>query len=341
MHLPFTAYLNEFRPYLCKDLISSTMLSSLKDFAQALPKTQSGVLECRLNNNQENVDYQICVEPHINIQPYAFDETFYLYLKSFYRSWHSQNSILNKQVKNIWLEFDTKNTHYFNKVPCLFTHLYKSFRKNPLPIAQAFLSHFKYFSEAQCLLYVEQCINLLPADLNFVYLGYLCSRPNPALRIGLYGNSLRELIDYLGAIGWQEHDSRNQVEILKLFSPITTYLTYFMLSFDFHTAIFPRVGLECYLSPNSYDYLDWQPALDYLVSSHLCSPQKREALLKWHQPSLAQKMLPKGSSSLFSQSINTYFSTSSICRHALNHIKLVYNPFESIEAKAYLGFTSQ
>lgn len=341
MYLNFSTYLDEFIPFISEDLISSQSLRSLEAFANSLPPMMSGVLECRLKQSNCNVDYQICIDPYTNLCVSGIDDDFYLYLQSFYKSWKQRDSMIGSYVENMWLEFDAVNTNSYNNLPCIFSHLHKDFRYNPAPIAQAFLTHFKYFSEKPLLVCLDHFSELLPPNLRFVYLGYLFPRLNPALRVGVYSESLGELIDYLKKIGWQSKNPSYHDDLSRLLFPVTKYLNYFMISLDFNAVIFPRIGLECYLSPNPYDYLDWEPVLDYLVSSSLCSPQKKKALLKWHQPSKGDKVFSQNSNNLFSQGLQNYFSVSSTCKHAINHIKLVYEPSLPLEAKAYLGFTCQ
>ena len=109
----------------------------------------------------------------------------------------------------------------------------------------------------------------------------------------------------------------------------------FVLSFDVNEdGIGSRVGIELSFDSKVFQKeTRWNRLLDYLVKKGLCLSEKRDALLKYPG---SEKEFNSGIMEplkAVSGNLNTIFS-STIVRY-ISHIKIVYQPGEALEAKAY------
>jgi hypothetical protein len=179
------------------------------------------------------------------------------------------------------------------------------------------------------------CADSLPAGGTISHIGAMLSRSIKAVRVNVKGISPEQLPDYLMQIGWS--DPINTFSTL--ISTLSEFADSILLSFDVGDTVLPRIGLECFLNNQPCDEPRWQLFLDYLVERKLCTLPKQNALLNWpgfsrksSVPDLWPSNIGFGDRLLGSRAISLF-------SRWISHIKLVYQPGNTLEAKAYLAFT--
>jgi hypothetical protein len=178
------------------------------------------------------------------------------------------------------------------------------------------------------------CADSLPAGATISHLGAMLSRSVKAVRVNVKGISPEQLLDYLMQIGWS--DPTNTFSTLT--STLSEFVDSILLSFDVGVTVLPRIGLECFLNNQPCDEPRWQLFLDYLIERKLCTLAKQNALLNWpgfsHKssvPDLWPSNISFGDRLLGSRAFSLF-------SRWISHIKLVHQPGNPLEAKAYLGF---
>jgi hypothetical protein len=94
--------------------------------------------------------------------------------------------------------------------------------------------------------------------------------------------------------------------------------------------------LECSFSPNRF-HLEarWRALFDYLVEKGACLPEKRDLLLLYPGVENAIGFTGGAMEPLASASQHFDDLISSVMVRFISHIKIVYHPSRSLEAKAY------
>ncbi|MCU0537093.1 MAG: hypothetical protein MUD14_24680 [Hydrococcus sp. Prado102] len=320
-------------------LISHKSFSCINKIAKFLPSFSTAILECRLDDNEHRVDLAINL---IGKSPVNFNNKLlkfpeWKFFQKIYIDWLKQNSLLYKNVQQIWLEFDLEEQALFIPVPCIFFGIFVELNKetfnnqNLIKISSRLLNSQLSSSFESNLKY---CINCLPTKAKINHFGVMLSRSEQTLRIVSKIQS-NLILDYLKKIGWSGSEKNIESLLLKL----SEFTATIVLSYDVGETIMPRIGLECYLPKPPKYKSRLKLLLNYLVELNLCSESKRDALLNW---SGYLKKTSK-SSSFFKDSDtlewkNIFFKQKEPTAfiRTISHIKVVYNFDNSLEAKAYL-----
>lgn len=336
-------------PQLSSDLVSTEALSHIYTLAQILPPLSNALLECRLNASASRLDLSVPLpNSAINLPDTILIHPVWRRCQNLCQDLADTKSSLHRRVDAIWLEFDVDGQPSNVPIPCIGLHLNQEAAcdfQSLLEMALKLLGH-PLSSHLESNLHL--CFEALPADAKIVFLGAMLSRQSDAVRLIISGIPPAQFSAYLANIGWS--GSVNELE--EVISSITGFVDNIVLSFDVGDTVFPRIGLECYLTePPEYEPR-WQLFLDHLVTAGLCTSAKRNALLKW--PRSEQKVL-KGVSQFCKKIWNriqnaatsvsslvglpksemqpalSIFSRFTIC------LKVVYQPGIPLEAKGYLG----
>jgi len=346
-------YLNSSEPYI-SNLVSKDNFSDILNIARLFPGNLTSFLgfECRLGNPDSRSDWAFAISG-LNGDRFVFENLFnngYLpgqllvqdewrQIKQFAKAWADSDSILNDKVQCFWIEFDMPKDNPEVPVPCVFfgptkvpknsqVNDYKNYEwltKVALPILRGqplSIALEKNF---------RNCIEQMPKNSTLFQIGTLLSRSTDGIRV--YVNKLqpKQVIPYLNSIGWFDETG----EFSKLTKDIKDMGDRFVLSFDINEdGIGEKIGIELsYTSKTFQNETRWTKLLDYLVDKDLCLPEKRDALLNYQgseEDYVDSNMEPLKAAS---GNLNKIF-TSTIVRY-ISHVKIVYQPGDILEAKAY------
>lgn len=357
-HLPIqsvlaSSYLDSSEPYMLK-LISKDNFKEILDIARLFPGNLTSFLgfECRLGVSNARVDWAFAISG-LNGDRYVLanmlkngylpgqllDRNEWRQIRDFSKAWADPKSVLNDKVQCFWLEFDMPEDNPDVPVPCVFfgpTKLseddsdndftnYKWLTHMALPLLRG-----QPLSKA-LKLNLKSCIEQMPKNATLFQIGTLLSRSTNGVRIYINKLQPEDIIPYLNSIGWFDDTG----EFTKTIDELEGMADRFVLSFDVNEdGIGPRLGIELsFISKTFQKETRWVKLLDYLVAKGLCRSEKRDALLKYpgsEKEFTGGVMEPLKAAS--GNLNNIFFST--IVRY-ISHIKIVYQPGELLEAKAY------
>lgn len=333
MNYSMEDYLKIVTPYFHADLVSPAARSHIQSLAQILPPFSNAGLECRLDAGQSRVDLQVnlpCVVP--NLPERFLADPVWQFFQEFCHEWALPTSSLHQAIKDIWLEFDVAQQPSQIPMPCIFLGLNSEAHSVNwlIELALKLSQHSSPLLESN----LQLCADALPAGASISHLGAMLSRSAKGVRVNVCGISAEQLSDYLKQIGWSDPSDT----FSSLVSTLPRFTDFITLSFDVGDRVYPRIGLECFLKEQPKADPRWQLFLNYLVAEGLCTLAKRDALLAWEgfsQRSSAPELWPRniswGDRLLGSRAISIFW-------RGLNHLKLIYQPGSSLEAKAYLAF---
>ena len=171
---------------------------------------------------------------------------------------------------------------------------------------------------------LEECFRVLLPRVSFLQFGVWLGRSVDTFRICAPGLRLRDIRAVVQALRWSGPSDAYESH----WRDLLPFGDRGALHLDVGTDISARLGLEvnfgeasAALNPHDPDDTRF---FDYLVEKDLCLPEKRDALFSW----VGGFRLPddgseKGTAPLFLRTIS--------------HVKLVYQPDQAPQAKAYLA----
>ena len=269
-----------------------------------------------------------------------FQQPEWRQIAEFSEAWANETSLLQKQIKCFWLEFDMPETLPTTFIPSVF------FGPEKLPegIASNDASQYHWLLDSALPLlrgqqlskkiqhHVLNCIKKMPATASLFQVGTMLSRSSTDVRLYINKIDPKDIIPYLKTLGWSDETG----EFQSLIDGLQDKANRFVLSFDVtETGIGPRLGIECSFASNRFHQeTRWKKLFDYLVEKAMCLPEKRDALLGYpgveHTNISGSVIKPLASASrhlddLLSGTVVRYIS----------HIKVAYHPGRALEAKAY------
>lgn len=301
-------------PHISPDLISTEAWFDICTLAQTLPSFWNAVLECRLGTGESRVDLSVILpNPTIALPDTLVMHPVWRRLENLCQDLADVNSSLHQMINEIWLEFDVDGQQSNVPIPAILLGLNQETDCNAqflIETAQKLLAHSVSSNLKSNL---QLCLDALPTDASIIgCIGAMLSRKCNAVRIIVYRIPPAQISAYLVDIGWT--GSFNELE--EVVTTVSPWVDNIVLSLDVGDTVFSRVGLEFYFKKLPKDKSCWQSFLEYLVTTGLCTPEKRNALLAW--PGYEEKAL-------------------SIFYRFITHIKIVYQPGIPLEAKGYLG----
>ncbi|MCF4965694.1 hypothetical protein [Nostoc sp. CMAA1605] len=353
-------YLQVVYPHLSPELVSPTALAYIHPIAKIFPSSSEGLFECRLGANKSNVDFSVLatnsernhhglekVNLLVNLPDKFSANPIWKRIQNFCYACDQPNSILSRNIDNIWLEFDIEEHPQLLPTPSLFLGLKElDSEQCSNQISSISTEQLQTVKTALYILFNDDvlpviennlgiCVNYLPQDSQILYVGAMFSRQLEAVRVNISGIPAESFEDYLSQIGWR-YSIKPIQQIIRSLAKIADAV---ILNIDIGTSIFPKIGLECLLNNKSTRCEPkWQLLLDCLVEHKLCTPEKYDAVLNWSGYS-HEKDYPNLWSDTFSN-VSRLLGDKwhSICFRNLNHIKINYHPDGDLEAKGYLAF---
>lgn len=329
-------YVGAVAPSVAAQLISRGTLSRIQKIAALLPGALTDFFgfECVLSNELELADFLVCCRNRQAAREILADQTagwcfpppfeknpVWQRIRAFSQVWTNPASPLYQEVHNVWMEFDINGTSPEIPVPSIFigshhlrapsqyTHLFT------IPAHCAWLTDLAMplllESEIEISLrkQIARCVNLLTPSAFVFQVGLMLTRVHKTTRLCIRGVSPGAIIEYLKAIDWEGRVS----DLECLLESLAQNVAGIDLDIDVADHVLPKIGLECYMTVGHF------PAfLTYLVSSNLCTPQKRWEIEQW-------------------QGITDDYPSSGVFIRSLHHVKIVYEFNTVLGAKAYLG----
>jgi len=353
-------YLRLIESHIPEELISSKNFSEIKHLASNFNNNLTSFFgfETRLTNTEAISDFIFAVsnekgerEALANLMTKGkllekfFERYEWQQIVNFVTAWSDTNSILYDKILGIWFEFDSSYFLSEIPVPCVFLHTgpLHSDSKNDLQnfkwltqIALSILTGKKLSKKLEKSLL--SCIQQLPSGASIYEVGTMLSRSTSPIRLEVKRLLPNQIVPYLQSIGWS-YDAK---KLLELITDLENKVTRIVLSFDvFENGIGPRIGIECSFYPKHHDQYQFEPRwsdfLNYLVEKKLCTPEKRDGLIEYFNIENERNF---SGSVMKPLTINTKIkddsSKTNLVRE-LGHIKVIYEPNHSLEAKAYFG----
>ncbi len=309
--------------------------------------TQSFGFESRLAEKEPHADFSLCVFPEgrkilASPQSYALSELLLNHpiwqrLYRFCDEWTDTSSPLFEKLINIWLEFDIDGQSKSIPVPSVFFVLQDWEIRQGGTYEWVSQTALKLLLDKPLSPKIEQCLfhcfECLPQNAYIFAIAVMLARKSDAVRVGIRKLDLQEVLPYLKRIGWEGESD----EFLSLIADLQGLASSVDLNIDVGDRVLPKIGFECIIDFGVETEAKIKQFLDYLVAKGLCLPEKRDGILVF-PGYIHQRQNPEGwpfylkwaSAFLKPQSLSIFFKK-------LNHIKIVYQPHQPLEAKAYFG----
>jgi hypothetical protein len=354
-NLQISDYLYSVASHIPQTLISNQNLNEIRTLSNNFTGNLTSFLifESRLNSYNARSDYCFAVSSKNGERevlkdlikgknlPYAFlNQSEWKQLGDFAESWTDTKSILYDSIIGLWFEFDTASTIIDAPTPSIFIQPRSKF----MMTGDATSQHTYLTKIALPLLLgrplvnkveekVLECIKMLPLESSLFQIGTMLSRKDDEIRIVIKRIRAEEIIPYLKSIGWSDDQNNSLSNLLEEIKEIVSRI---VLHISVGEDVNPKVGIECSFYPDNYHREEgWKSLLNYLLEKGLCNKEKYSSLLKF--------------SGIEPQDYDEYFDpnkctpavmiseeeySSALIRY-ISHIKLVYEPNNPIEAKAY------
>lgn len=347
------AYFNLLQSEISPHLISAPCWQQMAAVAQQLPSaiTPFWGFECPLGTEAAEADLLICTtatdggrqllsgQGGVRWLDALRQYPIWQQIRRFSQEWNTETSVLYDQIHNIWLEFDVRTVSnpiaspscFFAPQPIYATpqnaHPHSWITQNALPLlldreVSAPIQH-----------QVWRCIHALPSEAYMFQIGVMLSRQMDAVRLCIRNISPPQIVDYLSQLSWPGSLSDLHDRLI-LLSELVERID---LDIDVGETLLPKLGLECYLEQQPSVEPRWPLFLSYLVHTHLCHPQKQDALLNYPGHLRRSHHLERWPEELsqLSHLLGSRYET--IFLKGLHHIKLTYHPQLPLSAKAYLA----
>ncbi|MCP3925991.1 MAG: hypothetical protein GY714_25800, partial [Desulfobacterales bacterium] len=324
-----------------KELLSDDAFSTIREFAGLFPYDLSRDIgfESHLSLNKAFVDLLFCVEKGSNgafilagekavsVSAVLTDLAPWKNIRKFCEVWNKKESIFNKYIDVIWLEFDYDGAQ-LSKIPRLFFQISIGQCPDDKKKDEQFLIEIledisKIFYNGPVPLPLKEklnkCILSLPPNGEIWHLGLLLTDDFHILRLIVVKFLLNEMLDWL-----------NRIDYIGNFNNFYRSFNKIFQNFDYHDynvyidksgSVLSNVGIE--YNFNKYkqpaEEPGWEENMMWLADKGICLPGKINGLLEFS----GRKRI----SGFFDLYYLNY----------VNHIKLSTNNKSEIIVKGYFG----
>jgi hypothetical protein len=349
MAATLTDYLKLAEPHLSPRLISPTALADIERISRLLPPVSASGFECRLGREEAQADFGVRFlaadgsravlagrgDSGSALPSSLFTHPVWERLRCFGARWDEPGTLLHEEIGDVFLEFDVEGTPPPVPIPSFFIEYDRRASR-----------HLEALEESLALLWgeplapavqarVEECLAALPPGGRVSAVGAMFSRRFGGVRLCLQGLGPGTMPGYLARVGWPGAPDALEAMLARVAGRVERMA----LSLDVGPAVLPKVGVECHLAESLHeaDSERWTSLLDSLVEQGLCLPAKRQALVDWlghthlrSRPEALPSNLRALSTSLGPKALPVFL-------RRINHLKLVLQPGQPPEAKAYLA----
>ena len=359
----FEEYLRPVAASVPPELISPSAFSEIGSVARVLPATlayNTFIFECRLAEMAPRADFSVLagascgreslagLHPTSTLPARLMTDPKWRRVTDFAVQWADPSSPLYRAVDSVWLEFDVDGAPLFIPIPSVFFGLrpsgqegasgvaYKPNVDGYIPTIETVIQLLSGSALApRKLQMLSDCFRALSSVEHVFQVGLMLSRGAEAVRLCINLRSVEGIVEYLTGVGWP----CSEAEVLGVLEPIASLVDYVCLDIDVGETVHRKIGLECYFDGIKQPRTEprWGVFLDSLVRDGLCTADKRDALLSYpgYVDENAEgipwpRALRRASHLLGGRSLSTFI-------RSLHHVKIVYQPGEGLEAKAYLA----
>ena len=344
-------------------MISPSAFCDIASVARVLPATlayNTLGFECRLAEMAPRADFSVLagasygreslagLHPTSTLPARLMTDPKWRRVADFAVRWSDPSSALYRAVDNVWLEFDVDGAPAAIPIPSVFFGLQPGGQEGARGVAYEpnldgyittietviqLLSGSALATRKRQML--SDCFRALSSVERVFQVGLMLSRGAEALRLCIKMRSVERIVEYLAKVGWPG----SEAEVLGILEPIASLVDYVCLDIDIGETVHRKIGLECYFDGNKQPRTEprWGVFLDSLVRDGLCTADKRDALLAYpgyvdeNAEGIPWPRALRRASQLFGgRSLSTFI-------RSLHHVKVVYQPGEGLEAKAYLA----
>jgi hypothetical protein len=360
----FEEYLRPIAASVPPELISPSAFSDIDCVGRALPATlayNTFGFECRLAEMAPRADFVVLagascgrdslagLHPTSTLPARLMTEPIWRRVADFAVRWADPSSPLYHAVDNVWLEFDVDGAPPVIPIPSVFFSPQPSGQEGASGVAyepnlDGYITTIETVIQLlsgnelapRVLETLSDCFRALPSVEHVFQVGLMLSRGAEAVRLCIKNlRSVEGIVEYLSGVGWPG----DEADVLGVLEPIAHLVDYVCLDIDVGESVLRKIGLECYFDGIKQPRTEprWGVFLDSLVRDGLCTADKRDALLAY--PGYVDentegipwpRVLRRASHLLGGRSLSTFI-------RSLHHVKVVYQPGERLEAKAYLA----
>jgi hypothetical protein len=353
----FAPYIELVQPDMPTELVSPQAMAELVELTQHLPSSvahENFIFECNLSRPNPVTDFSLLIrtgQQGIDVMrrlpPAIAGGPVWKGVGSFMETWADPGSALFPALDNVWLEFDTSSARSFagnGPLPPSVFHGYGSpdtmRQKGMSPerqidiTLQALRALMDRAIDSTMWHRLRSCFEFLPPGTDIFQVGTMIARDTDAVRVCVRGLAFCDVVPYLERLGWNGDQERVE-ELLASLDSRTDELS---LALDVGAAVHPRLGFECFLEPGGRPAAEcWAPFLDFLIDRGIALEPKCRAVLTYPghlDERFDSDVWPSG---LHALSTLLGPSTVSVLLRTINHVKLVLDPEQPLEAKAYLA----
>ena len=348
--------------YLSDNLISSNdflQIAQIGNLLPNLPIVSDAGFECHLGSSTPKTDFLVAFAPLNQGRETLVDRSKTLVnlfsassvwkkIHNFSAYWANPESTLYNNVDNIWLEFDTDKHLLEVPEPSLFFGCKNIIGKKKFASNQNNITESKWVADEALGLLLNSCLQKevkqqlsscfqsLPFNAEVFQIGVMLPRESEskAIRLCIEDIANNQILEYLVNIGWS--DSSNQLSYL--LSELSSIVDVIRLNLAIEDEIFPKIGLECYLHKQPINSPKWKLFQDYLIKNNLCTLEKANAIFNWSGCSVEKNNQQLQQDNFAKASAFDSPNFKSVIARLLHHIKIVYQPNQPLQAKAYLWF---
>lgn len=339
-------YLRVIAPYLSYELVCAAALSKIQLLAQKLQPTWGALIECALGPDSSKVDFSVHLSDNvIDLSEEMLIHPVWQRIRQLSIDCANPTSYLSQEAASIWLEFEIDEEPLEIPVPGVFVSLQEGYLQQLSGDAATFqrwltemvlerlLGHPIPLKQQQSL---DNCQKALPIGAQVLCMGVMLARQPGTIRLKVSGIPPLHVPEYLEQIGWPGP----LTELEALATRLQSLVDRIVLNLDISLTVDARVGLECFIDRRLDKSSQWQPLLNYLVESKLCTQKKYDALLSWPGFCYEQSCAVPWPRNLRTVSKFLGPRASSVLVRELNHIQLTLQPGNLLEANGYLWFGS-
>ena len=333
-------YLKIVTPHLDPQLATPQAIAQLQALARRLPIASAALLECRLSDENPDIDLHASFT-HVpsNLTDRFLPNPAWQACQTLCQEWMDSTSPLHQLINNLILEFDLPaHSPDAQSIEAISPSPYIMFKSAMTIDRQALIKRtlelLQKLPDPALIAQIQHCLHVLPEEASLANIGVWLARPHQAVRLTIKEIQFEQVPAYLEQIGWP-HPTHPLTAYTSTLAPFVDTLA---LAIDLDPTLHPKIGLECFATKEFHNQECWQALIDHLVKTSLCSPAKRNALLTWtgftqrvDRPQLWPANLTYGDLLMGSNAVSFFW-------RKINHIKLIYQPGQPLTAKAYLAF---
>jgi hypothetical protein len=331
-------------PRIHPALICRDNVDSIRDIARVIPSWQCAGFECRLADAAPRADFGVHLRrTHgIPIEGELVGERgvdsgardAWDRLRGFARAWARRDGLLWQAVPAVSLEFDVHGPRAPRlAAPSIFFSIrfgspgaggsHAGAVTSCRAVVQAVLDALGV-DGAPAAHKLEETFRVLLPRVAFLQFGVWLGRSIDTFRICAPGLPLRDIQAVVQALRWSGPSNAYEPQWRDLLQFGDTGA----LHLDVGTGVSPKLGIEVNFGEASASWNPHDPEdtrfFDYLVENDLCLPEKRDAVLSW----VGAFRLAEGEGDT---------ATAPLFLRTVSHVKLVFQPDQAPQAKAYLA----